>query len=163
VFSKETADYFKMLNGAGISIPFGDVYMSLQKGVVDGWYSTRTYMKPLKLYEVTNYWVNDEVIVGYYTWVVSEDAFKKLPANLQGIVKQAAADVIPAYNADNEMFFKENTDLMVERGMKEISLSDADLTKLRGMIVTQLHPKWKASLDAETGKLFEATSKMLGF
>jgi len=163
VFSKATADYFGMLNASGVTIPFSDLYMSLQKGVVDGWYSTRTYMTPLKLYEVTNYYVNDEVIVGYYSWVVNQDAFNKLPANLQGIVKQAAADTVSEFDADNEAFYKTNTDLMEKSGMKRITLSDADLTKLRGMIVSKLHPKWKGALDAETRKLFEDTAKMLGF
>jgi TRAP-type C4-dicarboxylate transport system substrate-binding protein len=59
VYGAETAELFRSLGSAPVSIPFGEVYVALQRNVVDGAITSATNAEPMKFFEVSkflNYW-----------------------------------------------------------------------------------------------------------
>lgn len=93
VTGAETADFIKAVGGAPVGLPFGEVYTSLQRGVIDGAITSATNSEPMKFYEVSkflNYWY----LSGAATelTVVNQRAWDKLPPDLQQVVTDAVTE-----------------------------------------------------------------------
>lgn len=87
VYGAESADMVRALGGAPVSIPFGEVYTSLQRGVVDGAVTSATNAEPMKFFEVAkylNYWYFSGASLEFLA--VNQKAWSALPADLQKAV-----------------------------------------------------------------------------
>jgi TRAP-type C4-dicarboxylate transport system substrate-binding protein len=94
VYGAESADLVRSLGGAPVSIPFGEVYTALQRGVVDGAMTSATNAEPMKFFEVSkviNYWF----LAGASSeWLVAnQKAWDGLPKDLQQIVLDSLKEV----------------------------------------------------------------------
>jgi TRAP-type C4-dicarboxylate transport system substrate-binding protein len=90
VYGAESADLVRSLGGAPVSIPFGEVYTALQRGVVDGAMTSATNAEPMKFYEVSkylNYWYLTGASI---EWLgANQKAWDALPKDLQQVVLDA--------------------------------------------------------------------------
>jgi TRAP-type C4-dicarboxylate transport system substrate-binding protein len=90
VYGAESADLVRTLGGAPVNIPFGEVYVALQRGVVDGAMTSATNAEPMKFFEVSrylNYW---SLLGAGCDWiVVNQKAWEALPRDLQQVVQDA--------------------------------------------------------------------------
>jgi TRAP-type C4-dicarboxylate transport system substrate-binding protein len=94
VYGAESADLVRALGGAPVSIPFGEVYTALQRGVVDGAMTSATNAEPMKFFEVSkflNYWYLTGASVEWLA--VNQKAWDALPKDLQEVVLGALKDV----------------------------------------------------------------------
>jgi TRAP-type C4-dicarboxylate transport system substrate-binding protein len=94
VYGAESADLVRSLGGAPVSIPFGEVYTALQRGVVDGAMTSATNAEPMKFFEVAkflNYWYLTGASIEFLA--VNGKAWAGLPADLQQAVLDALKDV----------------------------------------------------------------------
>jgi TRAP-type C4-dicarboxylate transport system substrate-binding protein len=94
VYGAESADMVRALGGAPVSIPFGEVYTALQRGVVDGAVSSATNAEPMKFFEVSkyiNYWYFSGASLEWLA--VNRKAWDALPADLQTVVLEALTEV----------------------------------------------------------------------
>lgn len=94
VTGAETADFVRSVGGAPVAIPFGEVYTSLQRGVIDGAITSATNAEPMKFFEVTknlDYWH----FAGAATelLVANQKAWDKLPADVQKAVTDSVAEL----------------------------------------------------------------------
>ena len=94
VTGAETSDFTKLVGGAPVAMAFGEVYTSLQRGVIDGAITSATNAEPMKFFEVSkflNYWyfsgAASELLVG------NQRAWDKLSPELQKVVTEAVAEV----------------------------------------------------------------------
>jgi TRAP-type C4-dicarboxylate transport system substrate-binding protein len=163
VYSPECAEYFEKLGGIGVFIPWGEVYPSLEKGVVDGWFSGVTHLGPRSLYEVTKYWTNDFFMSGYYLWIMNREAFAELPPDLQKIVKEEADGVVEEFWKDVNRLEKENWELAREKGMREIKLPPGSDQRIREIFQKQLIPKWREKYSPEGKALLSESMKVMGW
>lgn len=163
VYSAELAYYFAKLGGVGVFIPWGEVYPSMKKGVVDGWYRAVTHLGPRSLYEVTKYWTTDYLTHGYYLWVMNREAFADLPADLQKIVNKEPAGVVDQYWKDVHQLMKKNWDLAPEKGMKVIKLPPGSDKRRREIVEKQLLPKWREKYSPEVRALLSKALKIMGW
>lgn len=94
VYGAESADIAKTLGAAPVSIPFGEVYTALQRGVVDGAMTSATNAEPMKFFEVSkfmNYW---NLSGGSTEWLAAnQKAWDALPQDLQQVVLDSLKDV----------------------------------------------------------------------
>jgi len=87
--SKVLMAQFKALGATPVALPFSEVYSALQQGVVDGQENTISNIYTKKFYEVQKYMtMSNHGYLGYMV-VVSKRFWKKLPKDLQAVVKQA--------------------------------------------------------------------------
>jgi TRAP-type C4-dicarboxylate transport system substrate-binding protein len=94
VYGAESADIVRVLGGSPVSIPFGEVYVALQRGTVDGAMTSATNAEPMKFFEVSkflNYWY---LTGASNEWLaVNQKAWDALPRDLQPVVLDALKDV----------------------------------------------------------------------
>lgn len=84
---------FRAINAGGISVPFSDLYSSLQTGTVDGQENPYANIATRKFYEVQKYMtISDHGFMGY-AFLINKDKFESLPEDLQSLVKEVAKEV----------------------------------------------------------------------
>ncbi|NRB18465.1 MAG: TRAP transporter substrate-binding protein [Rhodobacteraceae bacterium] len=94
--SKILIEQFNALGASAIALPFGELYTSLQTGVVDGQENPLDTIQRMKFFEVQDYLVISEhgamedVVLFNPAW------WKNLPAEYQIIINDAFDEVVPA-------------------------------------------------------------------
>jgi TRAP-type C4-dicarboxylate transport system substrate-binding protein len=94
VYGAESADVVRVLGGAPVNIPFGEVYTALDKKVVDGAMTSATNAEPMKFFEVSkhiNYWYLTGASLEWLA--VNRTAWDALPKDLQQVVTDSLKDV----------------------------------------------------------------------
>ena len=109
-----------------VSIPYSELFMSLQTGVVDGAEHTMS-AGPSQLYEVCGYCSD---INWQWTWggpvIVNSEAFAALPEDLQAAVTEAAIESCAFYDDLWVQYDAECADAMIEKGIEYYTLTDSD-------------------------------------
>ena len=93
--SKILIDQFSSLGASAIALPFGELYTSLQNGVVDGQENPLTTIKFMKFYEVQKYLVVSEHGAMEDITLFNPSWWNKLPVNYQNIIVEAFKEVVP--------------------------------------------------------------------
>ena len=82
----------KALGATPVFMPLGDVYLSMETGVIDGVVTCPALVKAFKLYEVAKYGVPTSFGCVSEGLFVNEAFFKRLPHDLQKIVEEVGAN-----------------------------------------------------------------------
>jgi len=134
VYGSESADLAKALGAAPVSIPFGEVYTALQRGVVDGAMTSATNAEPMKFFEVSkfmNYW---NLSGGSTEWLATNvKAWNALPKDLQGTVEAAlkAVNFEDKQWADAKALDERARKRVVELGMTIVDPPAEEIVKAR--------------------------------
>jgi TRAP-type transport system periplasmic protein len=134
VYGAESADIARALGGSPVSIPFGEVYTALQRGVVDGAMTSATNAEPMKFFEVAkflNYWN----LSGASTdWLATnQKAWNALPADLQSVLLDSIKEMrFEDKEWEDAKAMDERTrKRVVELGMTVIDPSPEEIAKAR--------------------------------
>lgn len=98
-------EFIRSLGGNATPVGWGELYTSLQTGVVEGTKNAATDIVPGKLDEVIKYGSLDEHAYLYGFWWVSDKWLKSLPADLQDLVVDAVrqgGEVQTQWNKEQE-------------------------------------------------------------
>ncbi len=128
-------EVFTRAGGVAVTMPGGELYTSLQTGVIDATEWVGPYNDlAMGLHEVAEYyyypgWQEPGPVLEF---IVNKDAFESLPADLQSIVENAARvinqDMLDEYTARNNRAL---TELVEEHGVKLRKLPDDVIIALR--------------------------------
>lgn len=88
--NKMTIDIFKTLGASPAPLAFPEVYLALSQNVFDGQENPIANIDSAKLYEVQKYISITNHKYEMYPFVVSEMVWKKIPADLQMLLKEGA-------------------------------------------------------------------------
>lgn len=150
--------YMDILNKLGASatpLPGGEVYLALERGVIDGAeYSTPAINLPMGFDDITKYSIQPGVHQPAFQCFISfnKDAWNKLPEDLKWIVKICAAETdVWTYNWINHL----NADAMnqVKKKIEIVRMDDAT--------IIEFAKTTKAYLD-ELRKAHPSVDKVLG-
>jgi len=164
VYGAESADIAKALGAAPVSIPFGEVYTALQRGVVDGAMTSATNAEPMKFFEVSkfmNYW---NISGGSTEWLATNiKAWNALPKDLQDVVQKALVEMKfeDKQWSDAKALDERARKRVVELGMTIIDPSPDEIAKARAAS----RPAWDSWLKrtGANGKTaLETAQKALG-
>lgn len=86
----------KALGGNPISMPAAEMFLSLQRGVIDGAFTTVEYAAPNKYNEVAKHVTRAAVSAIAYPIVIQRDFWNRLSPDLQNAMSAAAAAAIAA-------------------------------------------------------------------
>src|SRR5690606_23716734 len=77
-------------------VPMGpaELFTSLQQGVVDAQENPLEYVQFTKFYEVQKYGIDTRHVIGAMTWIFSDARFKRLPADVQALLKEEGERVM---------------------------------------------------------------------
>ncbi len=83
---------FELLGASPTPMPFGEVYTSLQTGVLDGWEHDAPTMASAKMYEVTKYLARTEHLYGVNMLMANGKKVESLPADIRKALEEAARE-----------------------------------------------------------------------
>lgn len=122
------------LGAAPATIATADVYTALERGVVDGAMRALPSMVDFNESEVLKNVVTPTLFMGNAMICLNQDIWKKLPANVQKLLRDAASENLrwaETYYGDLEK--KSREDLM-KKGVKFNALSSGELARWRKML-----------------------------
>jgi len=122
------------LGAAPATIPTAEVYTALERGVVDGAMRALPSMVDFNEAEVLHNVVTPNLFQANAMIELNQDSWKKLPANLQKLLKDTAAENFlwsESYYRDLE---KKSRDELAKRGVKFNTLGKGELARWRKML-----------------------------
>ena len=142
--NKILIDTWNALGAMATPIPWGDVYLSLKQGVVDGGEGTGASYRSMKFYESSPHYTRINYVFSWHNFMMSKKTWDKLPGDVRKDV-MAAAKIAQAF--ERKLFVD-----------TEKSLFD-DLQKNYG--VKMYHPdldKWTKRITS----VYEKNAKAMG-
>jgi len=100
----ESPVYMALVNSLGanpVPISWGEVYMALQQGVVDGWEAPISLIESMKFNEITKYIIMDSHIYSFLPLIISDKFFMSLAPDLQKIVVDASKMTLAVNRGQN--------------------------------------------------------------
>jgi TRAP-type C4-dicarboxylate transport system substrate-binding protein len=142
-------DAVKRLGGIPVGMPAPEVYVSLEKGVVDGAFVPRDFIFSFRTDPVLSS-VTEAGFCGFnFGLHMNLDVWNKLPDDLKAIVDEVSGEQTTAFNgAEHDRLAKTATDFLIDAGGEVIKLPAADLDK----ISTALTPMWEDWIGGDTKK-----------
>jgi len=116
VWSAETADLVKLLNGTPVNIPWGEVYTSLATGLVDGLTTDFFSAYSTRLTELAPNVTMMSYMYGTNNYIVNQDALNALPSDIREILLNVMAS--------NEKWFRTATVQKDGLALQEAFLED---------------------------------------
>lgn len=130
-----------------VSMPMGDVYESLQRGIIDGVLNAPENVVNNKWYEVTKFYVTNTLAYGGTGMVISESSYNSLPPELQGIFSQAIDQWLPKAIAHFQTIENAAIDTMKAAGVEVYSLDSAESARWIELQAPSID-EWAAKTDA---------------
>ncbi|SME97665.1 TRAP transporter substrate-binding protein [Desulfovibrio gilichinskyi] len=162
--SKILIEQFAAIGASAIALPFGELYTSLQNGVIDGEENPLDTIASMKFYEVQKYLVLSEHGAMEDFFLFNPAWWNSLPENYQKIIVDTLMEVMPSVEANKEQAQKDALVVIKKAGVKVSPLSDADRETMRNL----MYPKTKAAYLERAGsegeeliKLYESEYKRI--
>ncbi|WP_134701145.1 DctP family TRAP transporter solute-binding subunit [Ammoniphilus sp. YIM 78166] len=111
------------MGGSPTPMAFGEVYTSVQQGVIDGLENPISLMESMRFYEVSKYFTLDGHLYGPYVMMMNADFFNSLPQDLQTIIQEAAKDWSKLERDLNRKQEAKGLENMKAQGMEVVELS----------------------------------------
>jgi len=110
--------FIKLLGANPTPLPWPEVYMALQTGVVDGQENPVSVVLMQKLQEVQKYCTMDGHIYGEEWFIVNDKYYQRLPKDLQGIVAGAARVAVTVQRGTSQLFSSNGIATLKKAGMQ---------------------------------------------
>ena len=166
VHSVATASLVAGLGGVPLTIPFAEVYTSLERGTLDAGLTSAKPGFGLRWYEVSKYLVGPLLMRPHVALSMNKAAWQRLPPDIQKIFKEEAERVVEAraFTAIEE-WNQEGMTKNVEKGMEHLPFSPEIRATIKEIVRTKVLPDWvKRAGGAEAARLFnEIIAPLVGF
>jgi TRAP-type transport system periplasmic protein len=139
-------DTMGVLGALPQSIPFGQVYTSLQSHVVDGVEPELRDFSDEKWYEVAKYLSISNYIWTANTWFMNKDRYDGLPADERKAIDDAAADTTTWYREQLDSTYAKVTASLVAHGVKINTVDQTPFRAVVGPVYTKYSKVWGADL-----------------
>jgi tripartite ATP-independent transporter DctP family solute receptor len=96
------------LGAIATPIPWGDVYLSLKQGVVDGGEGTGASYRSMKFFDSSSHYTRISYVFSWHNFMISKNKWNKLPVDVKKDV-MAAAEIAQAY--ERKLFVDEEKSL----------------------------------------------------
>lgn len=125
----ENPAHMKMVesfNATATPMAFGEVYSSLQQGVIDGQENPISLIESMRFYEVQKHLTLDGHVYNPFMFMVNNRFFERLPDEYQTVIQEEArnwSNIQRELNAEQE---NKGLQKLKEEGMQVVELSDED-------------------------------------
>ena len=155
-------DYIAMLGGSPVPVPWGEIYMGLKLGTIEGWTGGSAMLEELKLKEVAKGIVySPRMANAPVNILINMDAFKALPKDIQELMEN---DFRYVTYASSHKWQQQCTwviaDAKEKYGVIPYSWSPEDVNKVTQKTVDTLYPK-VAAKSARCAKLVDIVKKQM--
>ena len=112
--------FWRALNANPTPLPFTELYMSLQQGVVDAQENANDTNVSAQFFEVQKYLVNTHHILYLNQFLMNKRKFDSLAPAYQDAIRQAVAQATAKLAPDMQKINDDNKAIMIQRGMTSI-------------------------------------------
>lgn len=154
--SKILIEQFAALGASAIALPFGELYTSLQTGVVDGQENPLDTIQRMKFYEVQKFLVLSEHGAMEDVVLFNPAFWKKLPEKYRTVITTAFAEVVPKLRAHKAKAVKAALEVIKGSGINVRQISAAEKIKLRELMYPRSRTAYIARAGDEGKKLIAA-------
>ncbi len=155
-----TADYIQMLGGSPVNLPWGEIYMAMKLGTVDGFVGGPGLLEDLKLKEVSKGFVYPpRISTGVSGIIINMDAWKALPPDLQELLERDTPYVV--YTGSSNLHNQQTWVLkMAEKnyGLKIYAWAPEEIQRLTQQAADEILPR-TASKSQDCAELVEIVKK----
>lgn len=154
----------KSLGATPTPIAWGEVYMALQQGVVDGQENPVSVIEIAKFYEVQKYLTLDGHVYSVLPILINDKFYMSLPPAVRTVVREAGELMATISRGQNIRHVFNGVKMLQDKGMQIYTPSDKELQMFREatqkpvieFISTKIDKKWvdwalKSAKDAEQG------------
>lgn len=141
-------DTIALLGAVPIAMSPGEQYDGLKKGIIDGSGAPYGAINDFKFYEAAKYVTNFHFGSRIMPTVIREEAWKKLPSDIQKIIIDSALDLIKIAYDDYLLTDGLALEIMKKENVEIIEPSDADKAELKKVQAGQAD-KWAADLEGK--------------
>jgi len=123
------ADTFNALGAIPVGMVTSEVYMSANRGVIDGFVSSPSRIYEVKFYEVAKVFIDQPAWVGIRFLGVNSKTWSSFPDDIKAIMEKEFAKMGRESLQENTAMEQKMKAMLKEKGMKFITLSPAELTR----------------------------------
>jgi len=135
------AVFFDAMGGSTVAMPWGDIYMSIKLGTIEGLFGDIASIGPSKLHEVVKYEIRPA-----WNAVQSEEIFVNLDS--WNALEQWQRDAIMAHFEDHfwtssmnfEDYVKESRETCYDYGVEVLQMSDEEIARMTQRVVEKVWP-----------------------
>lgn len=135
--NKNHMDFWKALGASPTPLPWSEVYVSLQQGLVDAQENATDTCVGANLQEVQDYLVMTHHILYCNQFLINAEKFDGIDPAYQAVLKEAVAEAAVTIEADLVRINDENRQTLIDGGMEEVvfadSFIDEVLEKVKGV------------------------------
>ncbi|WP_297845114.1 TRAP transporter substrate-binding protein [Pseudomonas sp.] len=132
----------KQLGALGQSIPFGEVYTSLQSGVVDGVEPELRDFYDQKWYEVAKYVSLSNYVWSANFWFMNKDKYEALSEQERAVLTKAVADTTVWYRSQLDAVYAKIQKEMQGKGVKFNEVDPTAFRAMSGPVYDQFGKTW---------------------
>lgn len=110
---------------------FGEVYSSLQQGVIDGQENPISLIESMRFYEVQEHLTLDGHVYNPYMFIANNRFFERLPDEYQTIIQEEARNWSRVQRELNAEQVSEGLQKLRDEGMQVVTLSDQEKQQFR--------------------------------
>jgi C4-dicarboxylate-binding protein DctP len=147
--SQITIKTWESLGASATPVPWAEIYTSISTGVIDGLGHTPSIMVDQRYYEVAKYVTLDNSMGVANLYLINENFYQSLPADLQAILKQGAelgANV--EFGLATYKNRVESLDTLEENGVEIHTLSEAERARFKQQAQDSVIP-WLKGVSGE--------------
>jgi TRAP-type C4-dicarboxylate transport system substrate-binding protein len=143
-------EMLKELGASPTLMPPGEIYTSMDRGVIDGWMISWEACGGHRLYEVTDYWTTAYMYQPALAFLMNLDAWKGLPPDIQKIFDEHAGAAGSAFfGREFDRYNDEvKTKVGAMKGKEIIELSPAEAKKWK-QIASPVWERWLTDMKAK--------------
>lgn len=131
----------KALGSMPVGMPGPDVYVSLEKGVIDGCFGPWSFIKAFSLSPVIKS-VTEIGIGGFnFAIVMNKKKYEKLPAEIKDIIDEISPKYTAITGKRHDLYARDGMDLLKKAGGARYQFSADDIDKV-GKAVAPIWKKW---------------------
>lgn len=139
------------------TIPYGDLYTSMQTGVCNGWVGGTPQLNYSDFRDVIKYYVPYNVFAENIGFLMAQDTYNKLPADLQKLIE----DTFMGESSNSFVTAKEGDEKalqdMKDYGITILELTDEELSAYKQHVMEVTWPKLAKNIGEDTlNELIEA-------
>lgn len=126
-YSELSSETIKALGGSPVTMGAGEVYMAIQRGVIDGQSSGTTAMLERKMFEVTKYLTITNHAYPEFILAMSEKSYAKMSKDQQKAFMEAAKEVQSDLRKNSKNEDMKALEALKAKGMQAYVVPEADL------------------------------------
>jgi TRAP-type C4-dicarboxylate transport system substrate-binding protein len=156
------ADFVRMLGASPVSLPWGEIYMGMKLGTIDGYVAGSGTLEELKLKEVTKGYVSSPMVsTAFANIIINMDAWKALPPDIQTFLERNTPYYTYAMSSNwhNQCtWVLKNAEQ--QYGLKIYAWSNEEIDRLTRQTVDEIYPRI-AKKSKDCAELIEIVKKQM--